>query len=454
MPRASERPRNEGLCTLLEQAGYSETKFAHAVNRVAAEAGLTVDYRQPSVSQWKQGGQPKPQIRPVIIAVLERKLGRPVSYADAGLQRPAGVAADPGRDTVDSLIDLGKEDMDPSRRKLLTTTLYSAALTVPAFSALMTTAHAEDQGRFTRPTGRIGQGEVETVRRMTDKIADILDDLGGGHARPMASAFLVNTVGGYLRAAAPDAVHRDMLSAASDLVYLTGWMAMYERAHGLGQTYYLHALDLARESGDQLTYCRTLRGMSLQASHLRYGRRALEFADSAAEAAPTGAAGPRLVAFLRGQQAHASAMVGDRRTAVVRLREAETALSRADSRRDAVGGYDRAAFLFHVSHVHYEGRDLEGSIKALKSSIRVMSPSERQGRLHAHAVLAQRQHEHGHLEESCRTWGRFLDDYEVLSTARGDEHFGKLRALTMPRKSSVVRELHERVREVAKLKAA
>lgn len=194
--------------------------------------------------------------------------------------------------------------------------------------------------------------------------------------------------------------------------------------------------------------------MSLQASHLRYGRRALEFADSAAEAAPTAAAGPRLVAFLRGQQAHAAAMVGDRRAAVGRLREAESALSRADSRRDAVGGYDRAAFLFHVSHVHYEGRDLEGSIKALKSSIRVMSPSERQGRLHAHAVLAQRQHEHGHLEESCRTWERFLDDYEVLSTARGDEHFGKLRALTMPRNSAVVRELHERVRAVAELKAA
>ncbi|MZE53476.1 transcriptional regulator [Streptomyces sp. SID5770] len=247
-------------------------------------------------------------------------------------------------------------------------------------------------------------------------------------------------------------IHRDMLSAASDLTYLTGWMAMYERAHGLGQTYYLHALDLARESGDQLTYCRTLRGMSLQASHLRYGRKALEYADSAAEAAPQ--AGPRLVAFLRGQQAHASSMVGDRSGALARLREAEAALARADSRRDAVGGYDQAAFQFHVSHVHYESRDLAGSIRALKTSIRIMSPTERQGRLHANAVLAQRQYEYGHLEEACSTWGRFLDDYEVLSTARGDEHFDKLRALTMPRTSPVVRDLRDRVRTVAELKAA
>ncbi|RSS44241.1 hypothetical protein [Streptomyces sp. WAC08241] len=452
MAAASEERRNQGLCTLLDQAGYSETKFAHAVNRLGAEAGLALNYRQPSVSQWKQGAQPKPQVRAVILAVLERRLGRPVTYAEAGLQRPSGDSSDSRRDTVESLIDLGKDDMNPSRRKLLAAGLYSAALTVPAFSALVSQAHADDRERLTRPTGRIGQGEVETVRRMTDKIADILDELGGGHARPMAAAFLVNTVAGYLRAEASDAVHRDMLSAASDLTYLTGWMAMYERAHGLGQTYYLHALDLAGESGDQLTYCRTLRGMSLQASHLRYGRKALEYADSAAEAAPQ--AGPRLVAFLRGQQAHASSMVGDRSGALARLREAEAALSRADSRRDAVGGYDQAAFQFHVSHVHYESRDLAGSIRALKTSIRIMSPTERQGRLHANAVLAQRQYEYGHLEEACSTWGRFLDDYEVLSTARGDEHFDKLRVLTMPRTSPVVRDLRDRVRTVAELKAA
>ncbi|MET9954556.1 hypothetical protein ABZ135_23850 [Streptomyces sp. NPDC006339] len=454
MARASEQRRNDGLCNLLDQAGYSETKFAHAVNRLGAEAGLSLNYRQPSVSQWKNGAQPKnPQVRAVILAVLERRLGRPVTYAEAGLQRAEGEGSGDSRDTVEALINLGKEDMDPSRRKLLTAGLYSAALTVPTFSALVSQARADDLERLTRPTGKIGQGEVDTVRRMTDKIADILDDLGGGHARPMAAAFLVNTVGNYLRADASDTVHRNMLSAASDLVYLTGWMAMYERAHGLGQTYYLRALDLARESEDQLTYCRTLRGMSLQASHLRYGRKALEYADSAAEAAPQ--AGPRLVAFLRGQQAHASAMVGDHRGAIARLGEAEAALSRADSKRDAVGGYDQAAFLFHVSHVHYERRDLAGSIKALKSSVRVMSPTERQGRLHANAVLAQRQFEFGHLEESCRTWGRFLDDYEVLSTARGDEHFDKLRALTMPRHTSrAVRDLRERIPEVAKRKAA
>lgn len=270
-------------------------------------------------------------------------------------------------------------------------------------------AHAEESERATKPTGRIGPGEVATVRTMTDRIADILDELGGGHARPMAAAFLVNAVAPYLRARAAEPVRNNMLSAASELTCLTGWMAMYEREHGLGQRYYVKALKLARTAGDHVTYCRTLRGMSRQASNLRHGQTALKLADSAAEAAPK--AGPRLVAFLRGRQAHAAAMVGDRKQASTRLREAETALSKADSRRDAVGGYDQAAYQFHVAHVLYETRDLPGSIAALKSSVRAQPKQERQGRLHANGVMAQRQYEWGHIEESCSTWNTFLDAY-------------------------------------------
>ncbi|GGY85612.1 hypothetical protein CP967_24680 [Streptomyces nitrosporeus] len=448
MTEASGKQRNEALRGLLRQADWSETKLAHAVNRLGTEAGMSLTYSQPSVAAWIRGSQPNERVRPLVVAAFERKLGRPVTYAELGLIRPESAAGAESCDTVESLLDLGKDDMNPSRRSLLAASVYSAALSVPLFADV---ANAEERERITGPTARIGQGEVDVVRRMTGKIADILDELGGGHARPMAAAFLVNTVAPYLRAGAREAVHRDMLSAASDLTYLTGWMAMYERAHGLGQKYYHQALKLAGESQDQLTYCRTLRGMSLQASNLRHGRKALDLADSAAEAAPK--AGPRLVAFLRGQQAHASAMVGDHRTAFARLRETEAALSKADSRREAVGGYDRAAYLFHVSHVHYEGRDLLASISALKQSVRAMPRQERQGRLHANAVLAQRQYELGHLDEACASWGTFLDDYMVLSTSRGDEHFEKMRtSLALHPRARPVRGLAERVRTVAALK--
>ncbi|WP_405434938.1 hypothetical protein [Streptomyces anulatus] len=448
VPVAPRSERNSGLENLLEQAGLSRTQLANAVNRTAGEAGLALKYDQSAVSHWLSGTQPRAQVRPVIVEVLERKLGRPVTYAEAGLRSPKGQSVD-SVGTADSLLNLGRADMDPSRRGVLAASLYSAALAVPLFAG---EAYAEERERTVRPTGRIGAAEVATVRTMTDRIADILDELGAGHARPMAAAFLVNTVAPYLRASATGPVRRDMLSAASDLTYLTGWMAMYERAHGLGQQYYVKALRLAQEASDHVTYCRTLRGMSLQASNLRYGQRALELADSAAEAAPD--AGPRLVAFLRGQQAHASSMVGDRRAAFERLREAESALSKADSRREAIGGYDQSAYQFHVAHVLYETRDLPGSIAALKTSLRAQPKQERQGRLHANAVMAQRQFEFGHIEEACTTWGTFLDDYVGLSSARGDEHFTTMRKRIAPYgKIWAARELQERSRQVAGMKA-
>ncbi|MEV6956236.1 hypothetical protein [Streptomyces sp. NPDC051183] len=441
------RTPNFGLQTLLEQAGWSRSQLALIVNRIGAESGLALKYGQPAASQWAAGHQPRTQVRAILIEAFERKLGRPVTYAEAGLLPPA---AGEEEDTVRELVDLGRMDMDPSRRRVIAAGVFSAALAIPLFPTLAR-ADSPDPIRPGKATTRVGQAQVAAIQTMTDRIADILDELGAGHARPMAAAFLVNTIGPWLKAEAAAPVRRSMLAAASDLVYLTGWMAMYERQHRLGQDYYVSALKLAGEAEDHVTYCRTLRGMSLQASNLGYGRRALELADSAAEAAP--AAGPRLVAFLRGQQAHGAAMVGDKRQAFARLREAEEALVRADDRRESIGGYDRTALLFHVAHVQNATKDVSGSVRTLRESIRVQPANERQGRLHAYGLLAQRQLSIGHVEAACESWGRFLDDYEVLSSARGDEHF-EVMTLRLRAHGSVraVRDLKERAQVVGALK--
>lgn len=338
--------------------------------------------------------------------------------------------------------------MDPSRRSVIASTFY-AALPVPVYADLTRRTEAYASGRTTR----IGAGEVVVIKTMTQRIADILDELGGGHARPMAAAFIVNTVAPYLHADASESVRRDMLSAASDLVYLTGWMAMYEKAHGLGQRYYLRALKLAAEAEDHVTYCRTLRGMALQAANLKHAALALELANSAAEVAPK--AGPRLRAFLTGQQAQGAALVGDRRQAFSHLAETQAALSQADNRRDAIGGYDQAAYYFHVSSVLYALGDVPGSVKAMQDSNRMRPPIEKQGRAHANGLLAQRQLEIGHLEASCATWDEFLDDYAHISSSRADEHFETLRRRLRPHlKNPQAREVYSRARELARQKVA
>ncbi|MBT2383155.1 hypothetical protein [Streptomyces sp. ISL-11] len=442
---SSPRTPNTGLADLLDDTRWSRAQFATAVNRTGVEAGLSLRYDQSAVSHWLSGTMPRAQVRPIVLEALSRRLKGPVTHAEAGFAPPPPGASG---DTLEELVDVGRADMDPSRRGVLTAGMYSAALAVPLFPDLAGRAAHASTGR----TVRIGEAEVTTVRTMTEKIADILDELGGGHARPMAAAFLVNTVAPYLKASAPEKIRKDMLAAASDLVYLTGWMAMYEREHGLGQRYYTKALKLAGAAEDHITYCRTLRGMSLQASNLGYGAKALQLADAAAEASPK--AGPRLKAFLAGQQAHAASMTGDRHTAFTRLRETEAALSKADSRREAIGGYDTSAYQFHVSHVLYECKDLEGSIRAMRESLKAQPRQQRQGRVHSNGLLAQRQFDLGHVEAACATWHAFLDDYVQLSSARGDEHFDTMRRRVRQYATTrAVRELAERAGEVARAKS-
>ncbi|MEU5685676.1 hypothetical protein DEJ48_23610 [Streptomyces venezuelae] len=450
MPSTSRTP-NRKLSALLDQAGCQRQELARAINRVSALAGFPLHLTGQAVSNWISGAnKPKDQVKPLLLAALSEKCGRPIGHEEAGLEQSASAESDQHLDIVEQLLALGRADMDPSRRGVLAAGVFSAALAVPVFGGPY--AHAGEPVAPGKATTRIGASQVASVRRTTGRIADILDEDGAGHARPIAAAYLVNTVAPWLRSEATGQVGNDMKAAASDLTYLTGWMAMYEKDHVAAQRWYLKALDLADEADDHVTYCRTLRGMSLQMTSLRYGQKGLEYADSAAEAAPK--AGPRLVAFLRGQQAHAASMVKDRRQAHGRLREAEDALSKADNRRDAVGGYDRTAWLFHVSHVLAEENDLPGSIKALKESIEVQPAQERQGRVHSYALLAQRQTRLGHVDAACQSWGRFLDEYEKVSSARGDDHFRTMRESMRPhRTSNGVRALAERAREVATLKA-
>nr|WP_245790578.1 hypothetical protein [Streptomyces monashensis] len=429
----------------MREGNIQNDQLARRVNAAGAELGVSLSYGKAAVSQWLKGHRPKTEARPAIAEALSRLLSRPVTSAELGWDESPAVSPD----VASGIVDLGRADMDPSRRALLGAGLYSAALAIPRYEDIAGRIDHVSAGR----TVRIGRSDVGTVERMTERIADILDDLGGGHARPMAAAFLVNTVGPYLRADGTDEVKRAMRAAASDLTYLTGWMAMYERQHGVGQRYYLKALKLAGTAEDHVTYCRTLRGMALQASNLGYGPKALELADSAAEAAPV--SGPRLVAFLRGQQAHGAAMVGDRRQAFARLRETEAALSQADGRNDHIGGYDRAAYEFHVGHVMWELGDRPGSVKALRRSNKVRPTNERQGRVHATGLLASRLMEMRHVEEACREWDTFLDEYAGISSVRGDDHFATLRRSIRPyEKLPAVRELSSRAREVARQKSA
>ncbi|KAB1146123.1 transcriptional regulator [Streptomyces luteolifulvus] len=345
---------------------------------------------------------------------------------------------------MEGVLDLGRLDMDPSRRSVLGVGLFSVAVTIPGWPDVVGRADAIESGR----TSRIGMNEVNMVVAMTERVSELDDEFGGRHARPMAASFMVNTVASYLRADAPEDVRKAMLSAASDLLYLTGYMAVDEGLHGLAQRYYVKALELAGAAEDHLTYCTTLRGMSVQAIDLRHGAKASELADAAAAASPK--AGPRMRAFLAGQQAHAAAQTGDRSGALRYIREAEAAMDRAESRGKAFGSYDPSSLNYHVSQVRYELGDKAGAVDAMQQADRLRPSVYQRTRVHRRGLLAERQLELGHLEAACATWHQALDDYPKVQSDRADDRVKAMFALLRPHlRNSAARDLYDRARTIA-----
>ncbi|WP_244215484.1 tetratricopeptide repeat protein [Kitasatospora purpeofusca] len=381
--------------------------------------------------------------RQVVLEVLSRRLERVVTAFEAGfVDQPD--EQEPSVDMVEGLVDLGSADMDPSRRGVLGAGLYSVALTIPGWPDVV--------GRFERlgsdPHARIGMGEVESVIAMTERISEIDDQFGGRTARPMAAAFMVNNIVPYLRATASDEVRRAMLSAAADHLYLTGYMAVDERLDTLGQSYYTKALELALAAGDHLTYCTTLRGMSVQAVELGHGAEAVRLADAASSASPQ--AGPRMRAFLAGQQAHSLARTGDRAGALAMLRAAEVAMEQAESKAKAHGSYDPASLAYHVAQVNHELGYREGAIRALQRSEKVRPAVYRRARVRHRAMLAEWQVEAGRVEEAVQNWHLALDDYPQVQSGRADDRFRAMVAAVRPhRRDARVRGLLERARPMA-----
>ncbi|GGZ41902.1 Tat pathway signal protein [Streptomyces inusitatus] len=431
---------NERLAALFIESGWTMRQLCQEVNRLGTERGTTTQYQRPSVSQWLKGHMPKASVRPLIIEALSRRLRRPITEADAGFPSTPPSSTSPG--TIDGLINLGSVDAVPGRRGVIGAALFSVALTVPGWPDVVGRMEAASAASHRR----IGMPDVTMVSDMTDRLGALYDDFGGRHARPMAAAFLINTVAPYLRADGPENVRKSMMSAASFLSYLTGWMAVDESLHGLAQRYYVKGLELAGASGDHLAYCHVLRGMSVQAADLGHGPTAVRLAEAASAASPT--TGPRMRAFMGGQMAHSYAVAGDRTAALHSLRETERSLDVAESGTGSFGGFNYATLAYSTSQVRYAAGDVKGSVESLHAHFRLRDSTDTHvSRMRFSAMLAERQLQLGHLDAACATWSGVLDEHPTIHSGRVDRAIFGIRALLRPHLANAgAREIYERSR--------
>ncbi|WP_205648223.1 hypothetical protein [Actinomadura rubteroloni] len=453
---------------MLTEARWTGQQLANAINEVGSENGVATHFDRTSVAHWLAGTRPRPPTPDLLVEALARRLGRPLTRADCGLADPAEPSADRGHPSGGAVAH-SFADLLTELRVLTTAQTASGptppgrpvggqgagidgvavggvgpyrldALAVPEFeqavaSVLQPVPHGP--GRIT-----VGSADVYGAREMARVFAAADDVFGGGVVRRTLACYLSSCLAPRLHGVASPGLRSSLLTAATQLAYLCGFMCFDDQEHGLAERYYLAALRLAAYNADPTAYAITLRGMSVQARSLGHHTQALQLAESAV--ATTTKHSPVRRAFLYGQLAVAHAAHGDRTRALTHLTAAERHLDRATSQHigsppgaDAIiGGYHPAA-LFHQQAAVRALLGDSGAIDALRDSIRHRPPHERRSRTVLLARLAELQLAHGHLEQAVATWHQFLDGLPGLACGRVSTAMATMRSRLRPHANAI-----------------
>lgn len=436
------KSRNIRLSALIVETGMSHAQLARAFVRVALESGAheLADTGRSHVSHWVGGSKPSGRAPLVLAEALSRKLGRAVSLDDIGLSaRPVSSRdmLDWAADTLVTLADLGRVDVDAERRRILSAAVFSLpAMALPAGSWW---EEMRERGR-TRgdAAGRaVGSADVEAVREMVSLFSRVDQRRGGGHARTAVVQYLTSDVAGFLRGRfGDDQTRQDMFSAASELAYLSGWMAFDDAEHAAAQRYFTVSMKLAAEADDPAMAGHILRAMAHQAIGLGHREQALQLSTASVNGARYTAASPRERALTG--VVHARALAANRQG-----HESAQALLRAEddlaSARPGDNEPGRVFFFGEASLAHETAcalravGDTSGSISQFRRSVRTRRASTFT-RTHAVTLgnLGAAQARDGELEEACATWSQALDVMKGVRSGRTRQVAAEMLALLTP----------------------
>ncbi|MFE6686387.1 hypothetical protein ACFVFQ_07885 [Streptomyces sp. NPDC057743] len=429
---APRRRPNENLRALLAEARWTQAALARAVNALATEIDLDLNYDRTAVAHWLSGTHPAPPVPELIAEALTRRLGRAVSPAAAGLSgEPSGPAAGrlPASDTPigTALTDLCSVENDPARR--------AAARMLPyreAELAKLTTDVGDRVPMQRPPRGEPGDPDDLTVIRLAVRFYSTSFDAHGGRtARSSLAAYLADDIAPRLREPSGRAPRRGLLVEASRLSFLLARMYQDASAHGLAQRHFATALQLADESGDPTARAVVLRGLSAQGLALGHRRIALHAAEAAAASrTPEGPAR----AFLLSQLAVTQAACGHHRAARESLDRAERSLAKG-SRAGNTGpftAYSPGSMEFQSAEVLRYTGDLSAARAALMNSLAHRSVEDHRALALSHAQHAEILVGLGHVEEASASWNSFLDHYGHLRSGAADLAAGRLRQMLTP----------------------
>lgn len=429
--------RNQNLVDLIQEAGCTYEWLARAVTQIAAENGDSgLRTNRSAVAHWVKGVTPAGATPAYLAEAFSRRLGRPISAADLGLEAPerpptARVPAPYDPDPA-ALTTLCRADLTtPMVRRSV---LFSAAL-LPLSAAWL--REAEDRGRRAHATAYtgtvlVGEAEVTTVRQITRAFNMADETLGGGHGRDAVVQYLVTDVAAYLRGRyASESSRMAMNRAAAELAYLAGWKAHDMQLEGIAQRYYSHALQLAHETADPAHAGWVLRILAHQALDLGQAPAAVDLAENAWKMA-RGRVSPSAEALYAVTAARAHAVDGNKKAASRATRQAEDGV--AASQLDDVPSWAALAGNAAATVASNAGKTFaalgdhrEAEARFLGSAgLRSTEGFRRAGALNL-AQVAEAQAAQGRADEACRSWQTAFDHMPGVNSARHRAAIGRAR---------------------------
>lgn len=336
--------RNAALRALLDEAGMSNVKLAHAVVQAGAEEGVHLGTSPTTVRRMLDGTQPRWPVPRLVAAVLSRHLQREVSVADCGLVDRApevgdahdGLNCSGSLDgTVKTVVELS--GMDMNRRKfLLGSAFTAAAFSEPALFA-MTVPPAENTARVAGR--RVGMADVEILAENIAHLRRLDHRYGSGRVREQVVQLLNRESNTVVHGSYSESTGKALLGTVAQACWLAGSMAADVGRHSLGQRYYIQTLNLAMAAGDRLYAANVLSHMSRLTVQIGYGalsehdrlrnaRQAIALA-RAGRSVAEGKSTPALGALLSAVEARGHALLGDVNATRLAVREAERLYERS-----------------------------------------------------------------------------------------------------------------------------
>ncbi len=346
MGRQPKQP-NRHLAELLEETGLSRKGLARRVVEHGSAVGVALRYDHTAVTRWLAGEQPKPPGPDLVAEVLTEVVGRRVVPSDCGMSSGPSTA-DLGLEFSLSLAEataaataLWRSDVE--RRRFLIGASYAAAV-YPAASMRWLTMPAPEHPTSCAGLRRIGQSDIDAVRKMNSAFRDLDNRVGGGKVRSTLVQYLHSSVAPLLRGSYTEPIGRQLFATTAELTKLAGWAAYDLEEHGLAQRYLIQALRMSRAAGDAGLGAEILAAMSHQAIYVGRPGDAIDLA-RAARISARSAGLAALESECHVIEAHGHAARADSSSCAGSLNAAQRAFARAEGARPPWLEYFDEAYL-------------------------------------------------------------------------------------------------------------